>query len=127
MVTDIGSKSVVSKGNNILLRLDGSLLSLLTHAGDSESPVHCYTLSVYEQYEIERSHEDHRSFSKRYVTLITGLLEESLLELVATELEPELGLEFFIHFPVSWLTLNGLFMSWGLVPTGFLWGGTTCR
>lgn len=28
-----------------------------------------------------------------------------------------------MHFPVSWLTLSGLFTSWGFVPTGFLFRG----
>lgn len=69
----------------------------------------------------------YRSFSDRYVTLITGR-DESLLELVVEgELTAELGLEFFIHLPVSWLTLRGLLMSWGLVPTGPLCGVTTCN
>lgn len=32
--------------------------------------------------------------------------------------------EFLIHLPVNWLTLSGLFISCGLVPTGCLGGCT---
>lgn len=51
-----------------------------------------------------------------YVTLIAGLEGPE---------GPPPPTSLFIHCPVSWLTLSGLLMSWGFVPTGLRWGGAT--
>lgn len=54
-----------------------------------------------------------RGSGRGYVTLIAGL---DVPDGVGTT-------SLFIHCPVSWFTLRGLLMSWGLVPTGLRCGG----
>lgn len=62
------------------------------------------------------------SLSYRYVTLITALVESFAFVLDVTLGDSLTTGELFTHCPVNWFTLNGLLMSWGLVPTGFLCG-----
>lgn len=57
-----------------------------------------------------------RGSGRGYVTLIAGLDVPDGADTTS----------LFIHWPVSWFTLRGLLMSWGLVPTGLRCGGGGC-
>lgn len=57
-----------------------------------------------------------RGSGRGYVTLIAGLDVPDGADTAS----------LFIHCPVNWLTLRGLLMSWGLVPTGLRCGSGGC-
>lgn len=57
-----------------------------------------------------------RGSGRGYVTLIAGLDVPDGADTTS----------LFIHCPVSWFTLRGLLISWGLVPTGLRCGGGGC-
>lgn len=57
-----------------------------------------------------------RGSGRGYVTLIAGLDVPDGADTTS----------LFIHWPVSWFTLRGLLISWGLVPTGLRCGGGGC-
>lgn len=83
---------------------------------------------VFTAIELSRVSECNSSCRQTPMTPLVKVLSlgagRGYVTLIAELEGPEGALltSLLIHCPVSWLTLSGLLMSWGLVPTGFRCG-----